>query len=249
MGRRYANLLNTASSLAIGEIGEGRAIRKEDRAPRREHLPAELLKVSAKSPEVNVIRYAAEFISRGRVVGTPTDTFYGLAADPFNLAAVQEIYRIKGRPDDRALPILVNSIEQAIPLTLDLPENFLKLAQKFWPGALTIVVDASRRLPLKVTANRGRVALRWPASPVACALIEQADSPITGTSANISSFPSCSNAKDLMEQLGDRLPLILDSGDTGATTSSTIIDLQRDSWRVVRQGAIAEPEIRAALSD
>ena len=110
-------------------------------------MPAEVLKVSAAEPETRAIRYAAELIVRGHVVGVPTDTFYGLAADPFNLAAVDEIYRVKGRPETRALPILVNSIEQSITLTRDLPANFLKLAHKFWPGALTILVDASHRIP------------------------------------------------------------------------------------------------------
>jgi L-threonylcarbamoyladenylate synthase len=212
-------------------------------------LPAELLKVSETSPDSNVIRYAAEFISRGRVVGVPTDTYYGLAADPFNLAAVEEIYRVKGRPENRALPILVSSIEQTIPLTRDLPDNFLKLAQKFWPGALTLLVDASNRLPLKVTANKGRVALRWPKSKIVCALIDQLSSPVTGTSANISSYPSCSNAKELVEQLGELLPLILDSGETGASASSTIVDLRKDQWRVVREGVLTEQEISKALAD
>jgi L-threonylcarbamoyladenylate synthase len=211
-------------------------------------LPAEVLKVSAGSPDGEAIRYAAQLISRGGVVGVPTDTFYGLAADPFNLAAVEEIYRVKGRPENRALPILVSSTEQAIPLTRDLPDNFLKLANKFWPGSLTIIVDASHRMPLKVTANKGRVALRWPKSPVACAVIEQVGGPITGTSANISGFPSCSNADQLVKQLGSRLPLILDSGETGATMSSTIVDLRGEEWRVLREGIVTEAEVRAALA-
>src|SRR5690242_14168867 len=208
-----------------------------------------MLKVSAGAPDSTAIRYAAEFIRRGQVVGVPTDTFYGLAADPFNLAAVEEIYRVKGRPENRALPILVSSIEQAAILTRDLPENFLKLAQKLWPGALTIVVEASHRLPLKVTANKGRVALRWPNSRVACAIIEQVGSPITGTSANISGFPSCSNAQELVKQLGGRLPLILDSGDTGSTVSSTIVNLDGDEWSIVREGKVPEEEITRALAD
>jgi len=212
-------------------------------------LAAELLKVSTESPEPNIIRYAAELIARGRVVGLPTDTFYGLAADPFNLAAVEEIYRVKGRPENRALPILVSSLEQAITLTRDLPEDFLNLAQKFWPGALTLVVDASHRLPLKVTANKGRVALRWPDSPVACAVIQHLGSPITGTSANISGCPSCSTAEELMKQLGARLPLILDSGDTGAALSSTIVEVEQEGWRIVREGAVSEQEIQEALAD
>lgn len=183
------------------------------------------------------------------MVGVPTDTFYGLATDPFNLAAVEEIYRVKGRPENRALPILVSSIEQAAVLSRDLPESFVKLARKFWPGALTIVVEAAHSLPLKVTANKGRVALRWPNSRVACAIIEQVGSPITGTSANISGFPSCSNAQELVKQLGERLPLILDSGDTGATISSTIVNLDGDEWTIVREGKVSAEEIANALAD
>lgn len=212
-------------------------------------MSAELLKISAESPDASAIRYAAHFISRGNVVGVPTDTFYGLAADPFNLAAVEEIYRVKGRPENRALPILVNSVEQAIALARDLPDNFLKLAQAFWPGPLTLLVDASYRLPLKVTANKGRVALRWPKSEIACGIIEQVGAPITGTSANISGFPSCSNAEQLMKQLGNRLPLILDSGDTGAVVSSTIVDLRGDEWRIVREGLVSEQDLNNTLDD
>ena len=131
-------------------------------------MPAELLRVDAQSPQNEVMRYAAHFLTRGCVVGIPTDTFYGLAADPFNLAAVDEIYRVKGRPETRALPILVNSLEQALMLLRDreeesngiqsAPRSFLRLAQMFWPGGLTLVMDASNRVPLKVTANTGKVA-------------------------------------------------------------------------------------------
>jgi len=212
-------------------------------------LPAELLKVSAGAPDSTAIRYAADFIKRGQVIGVPTDTFYGLGADPFNLAAVEAIYRVKGRPENRALPILVSSIEQATMLTRDPPDNFLKLAQKLWPGALTIVVQASHKVPLKVTANKGRVALRWPNARVACAIIEQVGSPITGTSANISGYPSCSNAQELVQQLGERLPLILDSGDTGSRVSSTIVNLEGEDWKIVRPGQITEDEIEKVLAD
>ena len=212
-------------------------------------MPAELLKVSAEAPEPNAIRYAAELITRGRVVGIPTDTFYGLAADPFNLAAVEEIYRVKGRPETRALPLLVNSLEQAVLLAKGLPPAFLKLAQKFWPGALTLLVDASHRIPLKVTAHTGRVALRWPNSLVACTLIELLDSPITGTSANLSGFPACSSAEQLVKQLGDRLPLVLDAGETNAVLASTIVELHGDEWRVLREGTVTEADVRATLTE
>jgi tRNA threonylcarbamoyl adenosine modification protein (Sua5/YciO/YrdC/YwlC family) len=217
--------------------------------PKPEQFPAEVMKVSAEAPDGKAIQHAAELIAGGRVVAVPTDTFYGLAADPFNLAAVEEIYRIKGRPGNRALPILVNSVEQAITLTRDLPPIFLRCAQKLWPGALTLVVDASYRLPRKVTADTGRVALRWPDSQVACALIEQVGAPITGTSANLSGHPSCSNAEQLVKQLGYRIPLILDAGETGGALSSTIVDLRDDHWQIVREGQVTEEQIRKALED
>ena len=217
-------------------------------ARQSEHtLSAEILKVTQQAPEAPHIQYAASFIVRGAVIGIPTDTFYGLAADPYNLSAVEQIYRIKGRPESRALPILVNSLEQAVTLARDLPPSFLRLAEKFWPGALTLVVDATHKLPLKVTANTGRVALRWPNSAVACALIQAAGMPVTGTSANLSGFAACSSGDQVFRQMGDRLPLIIDSGETGAALGSTIVELRGDDWRIIREGLLREQEIRDVI--
>jgi tRNA threonylcarbamoyl adenosine modification protein (Sua5/YciO/YrdC/YwlC family) len=212
-------------------------------------LFAEILKISPDEPEAQHIQYAAALIGRGQVVGVPTDTFYGLAADPFNLAAVETVYRLKGRPEQKALPILVGSIEQAVQMVRDLPDAFLQLTHAFWPGALTLVVDASHRIPLKVTGNTGRIALRWPKSKIACAVVDACAIPVTGTSANISGFPACSSAEQLVKQMGDRLPLILDAGETKATLASTIVDLHDDQWRILREGVVSEKEIRRALEE
>ena len=224
----------------MGESGSARS-------PRRHSLHAEVLKVSAEAPEPHIIQYAASIIARGQVVGIPTDTFYGLAADPYNLAAVEMVYRIKGRPEQKALPVLVNSIEQAVGLVRDLPDSFLKLAQKFWPGPLTIVVDAVNKMPLKVTGNTGRIALRWSAGKVACALIEACGGPLTGTSANISGFPACSSGEQLIKQMGERVPLILDGGESKAALASTIVDLRGENWRILREGVIAEKDVHGAV--
>jgi len=212
-------------------------------------LSAELLRISAESPDLAAIRYAAAFIRRGELVAVPTDTFYGIAADPFNLAAVGHIYRVKGRPETRALPIFVNSMAQAISLARDVPYTFHKLAAIFWPGPLTLLVDASNGIPLKVTAHTGQVALRWPKSPIISALIDLVNGPITGTSGNISGQPACSSAVELLEQLGDRLPLILDAGETKGTLASTIVKLCEDEWTVMREGVISKEQIRAALEE
>lgn len=210
---------------------------------------AELLKISPESPDPAAIRYAAKLIRRGELVAIPTDTFYGIAADPYNLAAVDQIYRVKGRPETRALPILVNTVAQAVSLSRDVPYTFHKLAAKFWPGPLTLLVEASTGVPLKITANTGNVALRWPKSVFVNSLIDLVGGPITGTSGNISGQPACATAVDLMEQMGDRLPLIIDAGETPGNLASTIVKLDGDDWTVMREGVIPEELIRAALAE
>lgn len=210
-------------------------------------MSAELLKIDARSPDADALRYAAGFLERGCVLAIPTDTVYGLAADPFNLAAVDEIFRVKGRHEERGLPLLVNSVEQAEMLARSVPQHFLRLTKAFWPGALTLIVPASHRVPLKVTANTGRIAVRWPRSAVVEGLIEQFAGPVTGTSANISGHPSCASADDVFLQLGERLPLVLDAGETGAALPSTIVELHGDTWKIVRVGGISEAEIAGAL--
>jgi L-threonylcarbamoyladenylate synthase len=212
-------------------------------------LSAELLRISPENPDPAAIRYAADFIRRGELVAIPTDTFYGIAADPFNLAAVDQIYRVKGRPETRALPILVNTTAQAVALSRDVPYTFHKLAAKFWPGPLTLLVEASTGVPLKITANTGNVALRWPKSPIVDALISLVEGPITGTSGNISGQPACATAIDLLEQMGERLPLIIDAGETPGNLASTIVKLDGDDWQIMRDGVITEQEIRACLAD
>ena len=132
-------------------------------------------------------------------------------------------------------------------LARDLPDNFFRLAQACWPGPLTIVVDASNRLPLKVTANTRRVALRWPKSKVVSDLISELGVPLTGTSANLSGSPTCESGEEVFNQLGDRLPLILDAGDTSGSLPSTIVELRGDHWCIGREGAIPADDIREVL--
>ncbi|MFQ5817140.1 MAG: L-threonylcarbamoyladenylate synthase [Terriglobia bacterium] len=204
--------------------------------------------MSLENPEARPIEYAARLIHRGEVVAIPTDTFYGLAADPFNLAAVDRIYTLKGRPEQRALPVLVNSIDQAQELAAYLPETFYRLTEKFWPGALTLVVDAAAGIPLKVTGNTGRIALRLPGSKISRAVIVAVGAPVTGTSANISGFAPCSSGEQVQKQLGEQLPLILNAGDTRAKLPSTVAELRHEEWRILREGVIREEQIRAALA-
>ncbi len=208
---------------------------------------AEILKLD-NSSLAYVLEYAVRIILRGKVVAFPTDTFYGLGADPFNLAAVSEIFRIKRRAADRPLPLLVESIDQAVELANDPPKLFFTLAEKFWPGPLTLVVPASRQIPLKVTANTGKIGLRWPKAPFVVALIAASARPLTGTSANLSDMAACSTADEVDCQIGDSLPLILDGGLTPGGSASTVIELTGECGRIVRQGGVPESELKEFLS-
>lgn len=205
---------------------------------------AEVLKVSAQSPDPLCIDYAADMIRRGHVIAVPTDTFYGLAADPYNLYAVEEIFQIKGRPGHKPILLLVSSVEEAETLSPgNLPEMFYSLARRFWPGPLTMVIPASRRVPLKVTGNTGKVAVRLPNSKVAQCLIREVKSPLTGTSANVTGLPECGTAEQVELNLGERLPLILDAGQSGVLMPSTIVEVSNSGWRLVRDGAIPVAQI------
>jgi L-threonylcarbamoyladenylate synthase len=132
-------------------------------------------------------------------------------------------------------------------LAKDLPDNFYRLAQACWPGPLTIVVDASNRLPLKVTGNTRRVALRWPKHKIVNDLIAELGVPLTGTSANLSGCPTCESGEEVFRQLGDRIPLILDGGSTSGTLPSTIVELRGDHWCIGRPGAVPKEDIHEAL--
>ncbi|HEV2494638.1 MAG TPA: L-threonylcarbamoyladenylate synthase [Terriglobia bacterium] len=207
---------------------------------------SEIIKVDQSRLEF-VLEYAVRLILAGKVVAFPTDTFYCLGADPFNLAAVSEVYRIKGRTADRPLPLLVASLDQASDLTTNPPALFFKLAEKFWPGPLTIVVPASRQIPLKVTGNTGRVGLRWPRAPLAVALIAAAARPLTGTSANLSEHPACATAEEVDQQVGNTLPLILDGGPAQGDLASTVVELEGERGRILRQGPVTEDQLKEFL--
>jgi tRNA threonylcarbamoyl adenosine modification protein (Sua5/YciO/YrdC/YwlC family) len=206
---------------------------------------AEILKISSEKPEASLIRYAADQIRAGEVLGMPTDTFYGLAADPFNLRAVDRVYDIKSRSRHKPLSLLIDSVDQAEELCKPLPEEFYKLARRYWPGPLTIIVKAASRLPLKVTANTGNVALRVPNAKIPLAVVQASQIPITATSANLSGESECTTAEAVRDQLQGRISIIVDGGTSPREVASTIVDLTDEEarWRIMREGAIPAQEI------
>lgn len=208
-------------------------------------MRAEIVKISSENPESSLVKYAADQIRAGEVLGMPTDTFYGLAADPFNLRAVDRVYDIKTRSRHKPLSLLIESVDQAEELAKKLPEEFYALARKFWPGPLTVIVKAGSRLPLKVTANTGNVALRVPNAKIPLAVVTAAAIPITATSANLSGAAECTTAEQVHDQLHGRISIIVDGGISPRDIPSTIIDLSDEEtrWRIIREGAIPKEEI------
>jgi L-threonylcarbamoyladenylate synthase len=205
---------------------------------------AEIVKINSENPELSLVKYAADQIRAGEVLGMPTDTFYGLAADPFNLRAVDKVYDIKTRSRHKPLSLLIESVDQAEELAKSLTEEFYALARKFWPGPLTIIVKAGSRLPLKVTANTGHVALRVPNAKIPRAVVAAAAIPITATSANLSGASECTTAEQVHDQLHGRISIIVDGGASPREVASTIVDLTDDDsrWRILREGAISSEE-------
>ncbi len=208
---------------------------------------AELLSIDPLSPDAGSIARAADLLRRGEVIAIPTDTFYGLAANPFDLAAIEKVFAIKGRPKSNPLLLLVDSIEMAESLSAELPPGFRHCAERFWPGPLTIVVNASPKLPPEVTGNTGTIGLPLPLAPIAVSLIQAAGCPITATSANRTGEPDSSSAEQVNRLLGERLPLILDGGSSRAERPSTVLSLSEERWKILREGSISPGEIAALL--
>ncbi len=214
-------------------------------------MSAEILRIHPDEPEPDRIQYVATCIRNGKVVGMPTDTFYGLAVDPVNLRAVESIYEIKTRMKQKPLSLLVAGLSQAYQLARECGTCFDLLAERFWPGPLTVIVKASSRLPLRSTANTGNVALRVPDAAIPRAVVAELGMPITATAANLAGLPECTYAHCVRDQIGDRIPLIIDGGPTGRSVPTTIVDLSgpEGTWQILREGAIPTHAIVLALQE
>src|ERR1041384_1015947 len=154
-------------------------------------MATDLVEINPEEPQPEVVERAAAAVRRGRVVAIPTDALYTLVADPFNLRAVTQVFKAKGREPHRSLPILIGDLMMAEDLAAELNNRFYLLARRFWPGPLTVIVPASANVPLKVTGNTGRLALRQWRCNIADKRIGLTGGPLIATSANISSRPTC----------------------------------------------------------
>jgi len=190
---------------------------------------------------------AVEFLRNGKVIGIPTDTTYGLAADVTNIQAIERVFWIKGRKGSEALPIFISEVGEIDQYATGISEMVYKLSDAFWPGPLTMVLNSTDFVPKIARGGMSTVAIRIPDHWVPREIIRLLGRPITGTSANISGNPSLTHANQVQKQLGNNLELLIDGGQLKGM-ESTIIDLTVEPPIILRKGAVKISEIENVLT-
>lgn len=205
------------------------------------------LLLSATAPETAAI--AAEIIKKGGLVAIPTETVYGLGADGLNVDAVARIFEAKGRPGDNPLILHVTGADQLPVFCHDIPESAYRLAEKFWPGPLTIVLPANTNVPKRTTGGLSTVAIRCPKSEITREIIRLAGVPIAAPSANISGKPSTTTAEHVLHDHDGKIEAIVDGGPCSVGVESTIVDLTEERPRLLRPGGVTPEQLVEVLGD
>lgn len=181
---------------------------------------------------------AAAIIRSGGIVAFPTETFYGLAADPFNPLALQRIFELKMRPAEKAVLVLIDHIRRLDLLVTEVPSLYHSLMSRWWPGPLTLVFPCRMEVPPLLTGETGTIAVRISSNPLAQALVRAVGGPITATSANISGHEPAATVHEVIDQFGGKLDYVLDGGRTPGSGGSTIVYMKGDTLELVRPGVI-----------
>ncbi|HEY2991343.1 MAG TPA: L-threonylcarbamoyladenylate synthase [Methylomirabilota bacterium] len=194
--------------------------------------------VDPHAPAAAAVEAAAAVLRADGLVAFPTETFYGLGAAALRPAAVRRIFDVKGRQEGKPLLVLVDSIAMVERVTTDVPPRARALMDRYWPGALTLVLRARADVPFEITAGSGTIGVRLSAHVVARALVTALGGPVTAPSANLSGRPAPTTAAEVVAAFGDTLPLVLDGGATPGGRPSTVLDVTVDPPRVIRAGAV-----------
>ncbi len=201
-----------------------------------------------KADEPGIVQ-AADRIRSGGVVVYPTETVYGLGADPFNPSAFDRIFSLKGRETEKGLILLIRGRQDLDALVADIPQAAEILIEKFWPGPLTLVFPAAPGLPGHLPGSESTIALRVSDAPVARALLHHVAGPITSTSANLSGQPPARSARQAADVLGHDVDLILDGGESSDPRPSTLVDVSGRSPEILRPGRIGAQGIQRVLNE
>ena len=211
-------------------------------------VAASFLRIDSDQPSEQTLRLVASELSRGRLIAYPTDTLYGLAADPCNACAVDRIYRIKARSSLAPLPLIAANLEQVRVCVKSLSPLSYRLAERFWPGPLTLIYDAGETLAPAMLAGGKTVAIRVPAHPVAMGIARVFAHPITATSANLTGVEPVNEASAMAKELSDNLSLILDGGPTTGGLPSTIVDARGLQPVLIREGILPWKRVLQSLA-
>ena len=206
-----------------------------------------IIKINPFAPLVDQLMMVAEVIKAGGIIGYPTETVYGLGADPFNPAAVNKIFRLKGREKNKPILLIAENIDQVKQLTAEYPMTAETLASAFWPGPLTMVFRASTELPVEIIGVNRTIGIRIPDHKMCLELIKISGVPITSTSANISGSKNPTSAEEVAANFGDQLDLIIDGGPAKSEIPSTVVSVDQEKVRLLREGAISKTEIEKIL--
>ncbi len=197
------------------------------------------------SPSEENIQEAGKILRRGGVVAYPTETYYGLAVDPFNEAALQKLVKVKNRPRNKPISVLINNPAQLDLLVQEIPPLFVKLIKKFWPGPLTLVFPARNTISFLLTGGTGTIGIRQSPHPVAGALLTAFSDPLTATSANRSGDAPATTAAEIIDQFQTDIDMVLDGGETVGRRGSTLVSQAQGKLQLMREGVIKFNDIKA----
>jgi len=213
----------------------------------KEIINTKIVKMDPDNLDYDIIKEAAQIINNGGVVVFPTETVYGIGADALNDTAVEKIFKAKGRPQDNPLIVHIQDVEELYDLSREVPENAIILADKFWPGPLTMILYKKDILSDKITAGLSTAAIRFPKNKIALALIKESGKPIAAPSANTSGKPSPTEASHVIEDLMGKVDMIIDGGSTYIGIESTVVDVTGDVPMILRPGGITREDISRVL--
>ncbi len=211
-------------------------------------MPTRILTVDPERPREDRLARAASMLSSGQIVSLPTETFYGLAVDAFDVEACGRVNDLKRKPRGSPMLLLLSGPEQLATVAGPLPENFGPIAEMFWPGPLSLVVPAGPSLPPEVTGGLGTVGVRVPGLALPRRLAAALGRPITGVSANLMGRPPCRTAAEVAQVFTEGVAMILDGGPATGGAPSTVLDLTGAVPRIIREGAIPSSALRPFLS-
>lgn len=211
------------------------------------HIKTKIVKLDPENIDYSIIKEAAQIINRGGTVVFPTETVYGIGADALNEEAVDKIFSAKGRPQDNPLIVHIGEFEDLYKFASEISEEAKMLANKYWPGPMTMILYKKGILSDKVTAGLNTGAIRLPSNKIALALIRESKKPIAAPSANISGKPSPTQASHVIEDLMGRVDMIIDGGSTCIGLESTVVDMTSEIPVILRPGGVTLEDIEAVL--